>query len=298
MNKYVNEFINYLITEKRMSQNSQDAYRRDVQEFSKIIQEKYNLSLDEAGKTEVVAYLLQLKNTGKTSATVNRKAASLRAFYNFMIERNYISENPAVNIKSPKIERKSIEYLTLKEVDTLLSIPDATVKGLRDKAILELLYATGIRVSEIVEMNIEDVNLRMGFVTCTGEHGKARIIPMGRPCRAAVEEYIFEVRPKFIKDSEDSDSPNALFLNFFGKRMTRQGLWKLLKEYAKSAGIENRLTPQTLRNTFAVHMIQNGADLKSLQELLGHEDISATQIYLTVAKNRIKEVYDKAHPRA
>lgn len=298
MNKYVNEFINYLITEKRMSQNSQDAYRRDVQEFSKIIQEKYNLSLDEAGKTEVVAYLLQLKNTGKTSATVNRKAASLRAFYNFMIERNYISENPAVNIKSPKIERKSIEYLTLKEVDTLLSIPDATVKGLRDKAILELLYATGIRVSEIVEMNIEDVNLRMGFVTCTGEHGKARIIPMGRPCRAAVEEYIFEVRPKFIKNSGNGNSTNALFLNFFGNRMTRQGLWKLLKEYAKFAGIENRLTPQTLRNTFAVHMIQNGADLKSLQELLGHEDISATQIYLSVAKNRIKEVYDKAHPRA
>lgn len=298
MNKFIKEFINYLSTEKKMSKNSQDAYRRDILEFSRIIGEKQNLSLDEASKTEVVAYMLQLKNSGKSSATANRKAASLRAFYSFMTERKYISENPAANIKSPKIERKSIEYLTIDEVDILLSIPDESIKGLRDRAILELLYATGIRVSEVVEMNVEDVNLRMGFVTCTGEHGKARIIPMGRPCRAAVEEYIYDVRPKFIKDSEDVDKPNALFLNFFGKRLTRQGLWKLLKEYAKSAGIENRLTPQTLRNSFAVHMIQNGADVKSLQELLGHEDISATQIYLSVAKNRIKEVYDKAHPRA
>ncbi|MDD4565399.1 MAG: tyrosine recombinase XerD [Eubacteriales bacterium] len=298
MNEFIKEFINYLSTEKKMSQNSQDAYRRDILEFSRIIQEKQNLDLDEASKTEVVAHMLQLKNTGKSSATVNRKAASLRAFYNFMTEKNYISENPAVNIKSPKIERKSIEYLTVDEIDMLLSIPDGSIKGLRDKAILELLYATGIRVSEIVEMNVVDVNLRMGFVTCTGEHGKARIIPMGRPCRAAVEEYIYEVRPKFIKKSEDADSPNALFLNFSGKRLTRQGLWKMLKEYAKSVGIENRLTPQILRNSFAVHMIQNGADIKSLQELLGHEDISATQIYLSVAKNRIKEVYDKSHPRA
>lgn len=302
MNEFIKEFIGYLLTEKKMSQNSQDAYRRDILEFSRIIQEKQNLVLDEVSKTEVIAYLLHLKNTGKSSATLNRKAASLRAFYNFMTERKYISENPTLNIKSPKIERKSIEYLTIEEIDILLNIPDGSIKGFRDKAILELLYATGIRVSEIVEMNVEDVNLRMGFVTCTGEHGKARIIPMGRPCRAVVEEYIYEVRSKFIKKSENRDIPldipKALFLNFSGKRLTRQGLWKMLKEYSKSAGIENRLTPQTLRNSFAVHMIQNGADIKSLQELLGHEDISATQIYLSVAKNRIKEVYDKSHPRA
>jgi integrase/recombinase XerD len=145
-------------------------------------------------------------------------------------------------------------------------------------------------------MDLEDVNLRMGFVTCTGEHGKARIIPMGRPSRAAVEEYIYEARPKFFKDAAKAEK--ALFVNYSGSRLTRQGLWKLLKEYAKLAGLEHKLTPQTLRNSFAVHMIQNGADLKSLQELMGHEDISATQIYLSVSKNRIKEVYDRSHPRA
>ena len=296
MDSVLNGFINYLASEKKMAQNSLEAYKRDVLEFSEMIREKKNLSLSEASNTEIVAYLLKLKNDGKSAATVNRKIASLRAFYNYLTAQKLVSANPTVNIKSPKIERKSIEYLTIEEVETLLNLPDRSLKGLRDRAILELLYATGIRVSEIVEMDLEDVNLRMGFVTCTGEQGKARIIPMGRPSRVAVEEYIYEARPKFLRDADKAEK--ALFLNYSGSRLTRQGLWKLLKEYAKLAGLEHKLTPQTLRNSFAVHMIQNGADLKSLQELLGHEDISATQIYLTVSKNRIKEVYDKSHPRA
>ncbi|MDD3168473.1 MAG: tyrosine recombinase XerD [Eubacteriales bacterium] len=296
MDRFLNEFMNYLSSEKKMAKNSLEAYKRDVLEFEGIIREKQNLVLSEASNTEVVAYLLKLKNDGKSAATVNRKIASLRAFYNYLTAQRLISANPTVNIKSPKIERKRIEYLTIEEIENLLSKPDQSVKGMRDRAILELLYATGIRVSEIVEMNIEDVNLRMGFVTCTGEHGKARIIPMGRPSRAAVEEYIYEIREKFIKSTGSTEK--ALFVNYTGNRLTRQGLWKLLKEYAKLAGIENKLTPQTLRNSFAVHMIQNGADLKSLQELMGHEDISATQIYHSVSKNRIKEVYDKSHPRA
>lgn len=296
MDGLLNDFIKYLSSEKKMAKNSLEAYKRDVLEFEGMIREKQNISLQEASNTEVVAYLLKLKNDGKSAATVNRKIASLRAFYNYLTAGRIISNNPTANIKSPKIERKSIEYLTLEEIDNLLDKPDRSPKGVRDRAILELLYATGIRVSEVVEMNIEDVNLRMGFVTCTGEHGKARIIPMGRPSRAAVEEYIYEVRPQFLREAGDEEK--ALFVNYSGTRLTRQGLWKLLKEYAKLAGLENRLTPQTLRNSFAVHMIQNGADLKSLQELLGHEDISATQIYLSVSKNRIKEVYDKSHPRA
>lgn len=296
MDSNLYDFINYLSSEKKMAKNSLEAYKRDVMEFAEMIREKQNLSLDEASNTEVVAYLLKLKNEGKSAATVNRKVASLRAFYNYLAGRKLISDNPTVNIKSPKIERKKIEYLTIEEIDELLGKPDGSLKGLRDRAILELLYATGIRVSEVVEMNIEDVNLRMGFVTCTGEHGKARIIPMGRPSRAAVEEYIYEIRPKFLRDGDGVEK--ALFVNYAGNRLTRQGLWKLLKEYARLAGIESKLTPQTLRNSFAVHMIQNGADLKSLQELMGHEDISATQIYLSVTKNRIKEVYDKSHPRA
>ena len=296
MDRYINDFINYLSTEKKMAQNSLEAYRRDVLEFAEFIREKQSFTLVEASNTEIVAYLLKLKNEGKSAATVNRKIASLRAFYGYLFVQKVVKENPTSNIKSPKIERKTIEYLTIEEIEELLGKPDHSLKGLRDKAILELLYATGIRVSELVEMNLEDVNLRMGFVTCTGEHGKARIIPMGRPSRAAVEEYIYEVREKFFK--EGSSDEKALFVNYSGNRFTRQGMWKLLKEYAKLAELENKLTPQTLRNSFAVHMIQNGADLKSLQELMGHEDITATQIYLSVSKNRIKEVYDRAHPRA
>ncbi|WP_027399277.1 site-specific tyrosine recombinase [Anaerovorax odorimutans] len=295
MNNYINEFIQYSKKEKHLAENSLQAYKRDLVEFLNIMDEKQIFDLRDVKNTAVVAYLLKLKNDGKSAATVNRKIASLRSFYNFMLMQKHMSENPTNNIKSPKIERKTIEYLSFEEIDRLLAQPDKSVKGVRDRAILELLYATGIRVSEIIYTNVEDINLRMGFVTCTGEHGKARIIPMGRPARAALEEYIYETRAKLLKNENSEEK--ALLLNYYGERMTRQGLWKLLKDYAKIAGID-KLTPQTLRNSFAVHMIQNGADLKSLQELLGHEDLAATQIYLSVSKNRIKDVYDKSHPRA
>jgi integrase/recombinase XerD len=222
--------------------------------------------------------------------------ASMRAFYRFMLSVGQCAENPADEMKSPKIARKDIEYLTLEEVEKLLAQPDAGMKGVRDRAILELLYATGLRVSEAIEADTEHINLRMGFITCTGEHGKARIIPLGRPARAALEEYIYEGRAKLLRGKPDKDK--ALFLNYSGERLTRQGMWKLIREYAIAAGIENKITPQILRNSFAVHMVQNGADLKSLQELLGHEDPTATQVYLSVSKNRIKDVYDYAHPRA
>ena len=296
MDKYLDEFILYLEIEKKMAVNSLEAYKRDIIEFTKMIKEKQSIKLTDVTNTEIIAYLLKLKNNNKSEATVNRKIASLRAFYNFMTMKGYLINNPTMNIKSPKIERKNIEFLTLQEIDRLLEQPDKSTKGIRDRAILELLYATGIRVSEIIETNVEDINLRMGFVTCTGEHGKARIVPMGRPSKTAVEEYICEARAKLLRDENSEEK--ALFLNYYGSRMTRQGLWKLLKDYARQIGTDNKLTPQTLRNSFAVHMIQNGADLKSLQELLGHEDITATQIYLSVSKNHIKEVYDKTHPRA
>lgn len=298
MRDYIEQFRTYLIKERKMSNNSLQAYCRDVLEYSKFLKEKNILELDDGSNTEVVSFVLKLKNDGKSSATVNRKVASLRAFYNFMVSNGYVNENPVANIKSPKIERRELEYLTIEEVDKLLSLPDSTIKGLRDKAILELMYATGIRVSEVIEAKVKDINLRLGFITCNGEHGKARIIPMGRPARAAVEKYIFEIRENFIRDRNEENEQESLFLNYLGDKLTRQGLWKILKEYAEKAGIESKITPQTLRNSFAVHMIQNGADLKSLQELMGHEDITATQIYLTVTKNRIKDVYDRTHPRA
>lgn len=292
---YTKDFIEYLQRERRMSKNTLEAYKRDVQEFVAFEGSRGMTNLLETSSTEIVAFLHNLKISGKSAATVNRKLASVRAFFNFLMNSGLVSSNPTVDIKSPKIERKELEYLTLEEVDRLLETPDGSIRGIRDKAILEVLYATGIRVSELIDADLEDINMRMGFITCDGEQSKARIVPLGRPARAALEAYIYEARNALVKDNTEE---KALFVNYYGSRITRQGLWKVLKEYGEKAGIEKKLTPNIMRNSFAVHMLQNGADLKSLQELMGHEDISATQAYLSVTKNRIKDVYDRAHPRA
>jgi len=292
---YTQSFMEYLQKERKMSQNTLDAYSRDVQDFIGFEAGRGITDVNDMTSTEIVAFLNGLKISGKSAATVNRKLASVRAFFNYLIEEGHLEGNPTANIKSPKIERKELEYLELAEVDKLLSIPDDSVKGIRDRAILEVLYATGIRVSELIEANVEDINLRMGFITCAGEMSKARIVPLGRPARAALETYIYDARKQLVRENTEE---KALFVNYYGNRITRQGLWKVLKEYGEKAGIEQRLTPNIIRNSFAVHMLQNGADLKSLQELMGHEDIAATQAYLAVTKNRIKDVYDKAHPRA
>ena len=211
-----------------------------------------------------------------------------------MLKRKKIKVDPAANIQSPKIEKREIEFISVDEIERLLSLPDNTNKGKRDRAILELLYATGIRAGELIDMKVSDVNLRMGFIKCDSGRSKARIVPMGRLCRKAMEDYILDVREKMLRGRESE----ILFVNYIGQPMTRQGLWKITKEYGEKAGLDISLTPQIIRNSFAVHMLQNGADVKSLQELMGHEDIAATQAYLAVTKNRIKDVYDKAHPRA
>lgn len=292
---YTKDFIEYLQKERKMSLNTLEAYNRDVLQFMAFEGSRGNSDVTETSGTEIVAFLHELKASGKSAATVNRKLASIRAFFNYLMESGLIKENPTANIKSPKIEKKTLEYLELEEIDKLMTIPDDSLKGIRDRAILEVLYATGIRVSELIEANVEDINLRMGFITCAGENSNPRIVPLGRPARAALENYIYDAREDIIGENKDE---RALFVNYYGKRITRQGLWKLLKEYGKKAGIHHKLTPNIIRNSFAVHMLQNGADLKSLQELMGHEDITATQVYLSVTKNRIKDVYDKSHPRA
>ena len=296
MNSYIDDFLNYLQDEKKTLPNTIEAYKRDVVDFVHMAENKNISDIRDISNTEVVSYLIKLKTEGKSPATVNRRIASLRSFFAFLKEKDIIGTMPTDNIKSPKIERKELEYLTIAEMDKLLSLPDNTRLGIRDKAILELLYATGIRVSEVIETNFSDINLRMGFITCQGnKQGKARLIPIGRPARAAMEDYVYEVRPKLLKEKQEE---KALFVNYEGERLSRQGLWKIIKQYAKQVGVASKITPQVLRNSFAVHMVQNGADLKTLQELLGHEDISATQIYLSVTKNRVKDVYDKTHPRA
>ncbi len=308
MNQYLSDFLHFLAFEESKSKNTIEAYKRDILSFQTFLSENGDENLLNAGNGDVVSYLLSLKDEGKSAATSNRRIAALRAFYDFLIDSKILSKNPTDNVKSPKVKRTTLEYLTIAEVEKLLSIPDATHKGLRDKAILELLYATGIRVTELISADLSDVNLKMGFFTCTGEYGKARIIPMGIPAREAMENYLENSREFFlrsVKEKENSeptvDDPynkTALFLNYYGERITRQGLWKIINEYAITAGVDSKITPQTLRNSFAVHMIQNGADIKSLQELMGHDDITAMQIYLNVTKNRIKDVYDRTHPRA
>ncbi|MBR0127772.1 MAG: tyrosine recombinase XerD [Firmicutes bacterium] len=292
---YIEEFVAYLQKEKRMSKNTLEAYKRDVLGLIAFLESRGSHNVLETSSTDIVAYLHNLKGMGKSAATVNRKLASLRSFFNYLMKTGLVKENPTAGIKSPKIEHKELEFLSIEEIDKLLDTPDDTLKGRRDKAILEVLYATGIKVSELIDANVDDVNFRMGFITCAQTSSRARIVPLGRPARAALEDYVYDVRDKLIKDNKGE---KALFVNYYGKRITRQGLWKMLKEYGEKAGIEHKLTPNIIRNSFAVHMLQNGADLKSLQELMGHEDITATQVYLSATKNRIKDVYDKAHPRA
>jgi len=302
MDQKLSQFKDYLLNKKALSVNSVSAYMRDLPDFQGFLAIKGINDLDSATKSDIAAWLLKLKKDGRSAATVNRKLASVRAYYKFLMETGGLAQDPTSGIRSPRIVRKDIEYLTIEEVDRLLTAPADTDIGIRDLAILEMFYATGLRVTELMFANIDDVNLRMGFVTCTGAHGKARIIPLGRPARAALEKYIYDIRPHFRRTGGSGKRPKkddgALFLNYYGERITRQALWKILKSYSEKAGIEKKITPQILRNSFAVHMIQNGADLKSIQELMGHEDPIATQAYLSVSKNRIKDVYDSAHPRA
>ena len=291
---FIDDFEKYILKEKQAAQNTVNAYRKDLEHFEAFVLERGAKDLTDVSNTDIVSYVMEMKKEDKSRSTVNRKLTSIRTFYKFLVKEGKIKENPAENIKSPRIEKKEIEYLSIDDVDKLMTLPDETIKGKRDRAMLELMYATGIRASELIDMKLDDCNMRMGFVKCSGEHSKARIIPIGRPARMALETYIYDVRPAMLRGG-DSDS---LFLNYVGEPMTRQGLWKILKEYGEEAGFKIKLTPQVIRNSFAVHMLQNGADIKSIQELMGHEDIAATQAYLAVTKNRIKDVYDRAHPRA
>ncbi|MDD6298552.1 tyrosine recombinase [Hornefia butyriciproducens] len=293
----VENFLEYITSTRKVSQNTVAAYRQDLLSFGRFLKQNGIEHYAMATNTQVVSYLMQLKQSGKSRATVNRKLASIRALYRYLQGKGEISENPTEGIKSPKINRKEISYLSIEEVESLLATPDDSVKGKRDRAMLEVLYATGIRVSEIIELRMSDVNLNMGFVMCSGNHGRARIVPMGGPARSALQTYLDESRPALIRDQEDGpDKP--LFVNYMGEQFTRQGFWKILKQYGKAANLEDKLTPQTLRNSFAMHMVQNGIDMKSLQELMGHEDILATQVYFEHMRNRIKDIYDRTHPRA
>jgi integrase/recombinase XerD len=290
----VTRFSAYLTEEKHSSQNTISSYLRDVTQFGQFLQEQKNCALREASPEMVQEYMNWAQSHGKSAASVTRFLASVKAFYNFLVSRGTMAENPAKGLSVGKLERKYPEILTSREVELFLEQPQCVDdKGFRDRAMLELLYATGIRVSELISRDEEDVNLAAGFIRCESK-GKERIIPLYQAAIKALQDYLRNVRPRLIATGEEE----ALFVNMNGERMSRQGFWKIIKFYQEKAGIQKEITPHTLRHSFAVHLLENGADLRSIQEMLGHADISSTQIYTHVVKRQLKDVYRNAHPRA
>ncbi len=292
MYAYFEEFENYL-TATVSRKNTIDAYLRDVHIFLHSVNAVDRKVVLNFTHSDAQAYVSRLTAEGKAPSTVSRNIASLRSYYKFLIMRGVADSNPFVKLDVAKKEKRMPSILTGKEVDKLLNQPDTTTpKGMRDRAMLEVLYATGLRVSELIELTMRDINLDLGFVRCSF-HEEERIIPIYPLAVKTISTYIENVRNIYAAENE-----NALFVNFSGEKLTRQGFWKIIKQYQRSAGIKTSITPQTLRHSFAAHLIENGADLHDVQEMLGHSDIASTQVYANFVKNKFKSVYAKYHPRA
>ena len=292
MERKVREFILYLHNTKKTSKNTEVSYERDVKKIISFLSARGIREMGEVRNSDLQAYIQEMEKKQFASSSISRSVASIRAFFQYLYKTGEIQEDPSEDLRPPKVEKKAPEILSVEEVDELLRQPrQNTPKGIRDTAMLELLYATGMRVSELIHLELQDINLNLGYVTCH-ERGKERVIPIGNVSRKALLHYVSEARASFAKNEE-----TALFTNCNGKPMSRQGFWKVLKGYADDAGIHKDITPHTLRHSFAVHMLQNGADVKSVQEMMGHSDISTTQIYLNFNVNKMRDVYMRAHPR-
>ena len=294
MTDYVSLYHDYLTQEKHAAANTLSSYMRDLTQFQMWLIASGSPDLRKVKKDMIGDYLMSLTRQGKSPATVTRCTASIKSFYNFMTKNGHMKVNPAKSVAAMKVERKYPQILTSREVELFLDQPKCVdEKGFRDHAMLELLYATGIRVSELIGLDVSDVNLSIGFVRCRNK-GKERSIPLYHGAVKALQDYIFNIRPRLVSSEEET----ALFVNMNGERMSRQGFWKIIKYYQEKAEINKEITPHTLRHSFAVHLLENGADLRSIQEMLGHADISSTQIYTQVINKQLKDVYTKAHPRA
>ena len=301
MRDLVKAFLNYLAIEKGFSANTVSAYRNDLDQLAGFIEGTASakgfkaewLSVD---RNLLINYIIDLKDRNYSSATVARKVAAVKSFFAFLVDERKIQNDPTENISSPKVNKSLPKPLSVTEIDVLLAEPakSSTPEAMRDVAMLELLYASGMRVSELMDLNINDINLKASFVRCMGKGSKERIIPIHDRAVRSVKEYISEARPHLLKGKEEQ----ALFLNRRGDRLTRQGFWLILKGHAKSAGIKKVVTPHTLRHSFATHILNGGADLRAVQELLGHANISSTQIYTHLTSEHVRHAYDKAHPRA
>jgi integrase/recombinase XerD len=297
----INSFLDYLAVEKGFSENTIFAYRNDLHQLASFIEA-------EAAKRGTIppwavfdrqamlSYLLELKGRGYAATTVARKVAAVKSFFSFMVAEGVIKDNPTQGVASAKVGKSLPKPISIAQVHRLLEQPtkQSTPEAKRDRAMLELLYASGMRVSELVSLNLADLDTEGGFVRCFGKGHKERLIPIHGRAVLAVKEYLTEVRPHLAHDSEEK----ALFLNRRGERLTRQGLWQILKGYAKSAELGTEITPHTLRHSFATHMLSGGADLRSVQELLGHANISTTQVYTHLTTEHVRRAYEKSHPRA
>ena len=294
MKEEIRRFAEYLEAEKHASENTRVSYQRDLMQMAAFLEGMGIRELSRVTRTALNSYVLMLEKEGKAASTVSRNLASMKAFFGYEFKRGRIRKDPSESIHAPRIEKKAPVILTVEEVARLLAQPSGdSAKEIRDKAMLELLYATGIRVSELINLKVEDINLAVGFITCRDEH-KERMIPFGKVAKQAMLNYMENGRVSLLKGQESE----WLFTNCSGRPMSRQGFWKIIKFYGEKAGIQADITPHTLRHSFAAHLLENGADLRSIQEMLGHADISSTQIYSRLLNQKLRDVYHKAHPRA
>lgn len=293
MEEYVLRYMKYLREVKKASNNTVLSYQRDLKKMMAFFESQRITDVRKINATNVNSYILYLEKNHQASATISRYLASMKAFFSFLRNEGIIDTIPTLEVRAPKIEKKMPDILSIEDMLLLLEQPDInSAKGMRDKAMLELLYATGMRVTELVSLKLKDVNLDMSYIQC--DFGKkTRIIPFNDEARKALMRYLKTARPAFVKD----EKMQVLFTNCSGEPMSRQGFWKLIKGYGEQAGIGSDITPHTLRHSFAAHLVENGADLRAVQEMLGHSDLSTTQIYATMANNRIREVYARTHPR-
>ncbi|MBS5857556.1 MAG: site-specific tyrosine recombinase XerD [Clostridia bacterium] len=293
MERQLKQFFDFLENDKKLSENTLQSYKRDLKQFRKYL-ESYGLHYNRVKEEDMENYIKELQEQGKKASSISRCIASIRSFYQFVLKHKKIKNDPTAHLQSPKIEKRVPSVLTSKEVELLLKQPNnEDLKGMRDKAMLEFAYATGMRVTEIISLDVDDINLEEGYAICKGTN-KQRIIPLGSLCLKALKTYLEEARDILIKNDEE----RALFVNINGGRLTRQGFWKIIKYYKDQAHITKDITPHVLRHSFATHLLQNGADLKAIQTMLGHSDISSTQVYMQFQDEGLKNIYRKAHPRA
>jgi len=293
----VEDYIHFIQVERQLSVNTLASYRRDLESYVNFLQNAEGMAnFNHIERTTILRHLEQLRVQGKTSRTIARHISSIRSFHQFLLREKRAESDPTVHLEMPTIEQKLPNILSIEEIEALLTAPNRSKpQGIRDLAMLELLYGSGMRISELIALDLADIHLTMGFVRVFGKGGKERIIPLGKSALSAISTYLNNARGQLQGKYPKTD---AFFINQRGKRLTRQGCWKFMKEHALKAGIQHELTPHTLRHSFATHLVENGADLRAVQEMLGHADISTTQIYTHISKTRLSEVYKQFHPRA